>query len=98
MAFCKLEGLILLGRDGDLNLDTGLQTDARLMYTLDLLADGAIERKAHNLFDDLARGVQINKALVDFEFITVPGLGTLTARLGRRGGGEGKRHVGTRRL
>jgi len=27
--------------------------------------------------------VQINKALVDFEFVAVPGLGTLTARLGR---------------
>jgi hypothetical protein len=50
------------------------------------LAEGEVKRKAHNLLDNLARGVQINEALVDFEFITVPGLGTLTARLGRKGG------------
>jgi len=50
------------------------------------LAEGKVERKTYNLLDNLARGVQINEALVDFEFITVPGLGTLTARLGKEGG------------
>ncbi len=36
---------------------------------------------AYNLFDNLARGVQINETLVYFEFVTIPGFGTLTARL-----------------
>ena len=44
-----------------------------------------MEEKAHDLFDNLTRGVEINETLVDFEFITVPGLGTLTARLGKEG-------------
>jgi hypothetical protein len=46
------------------------------------LAEEAVKWKAHNLFDNLARRVQINEALVDFEFVTIPGLGALTARLG----------------
>jgi hypothetical protein len=50
------------------------------------LAEEAVKRKAHNLFDNLARRVQVNKALVDFEFVTIPGLGTLTARLRIDGG------------
>ncbi len=49
-------------------------------------AEGGLEsEKAHNLFDNLARGVQINEALVDFEFVTVPSLGALTARLEKNG-------------
>jgi hypothetical protein len=44
---------------------------------------GGLEEKAHNLFDNLTRGVEINETLVDFEFITVPCFGTLTARLGK---------------
>jgi hypothetical protein len=40
------------------------------------------EGKTHNLLDNLARGVQINETLVYFEFVTIPCLGTLTARLG----------------
>jgi len=40
-----------------------------------------LEEKAHDLFDNLTRGVEINETFVDFEFIAVPGLGTLTARL-----------------
>jgi hypothetical protein len=40
------------------------------------------ERGTHNLLDNLRRGVQVNQALVDFELVAVPGLGTLTARLG----------------
>ena len=48
--------------------------------------EGGLEReKAHDLFDNLARGVQINEALVDFEFVTVPSLGALTARLEKTG-------------
>lgn len=38
----------------------------------------------HNLLDDLAGGVQVNKALVHLELVTIPGLGTLTTRLGER--------------
>ena len=41
---------------------------------------------AHNLLDNLARGVQINETLVYFEFVTIPGLGTLTARLAKAKG------------
>jgi hypothetical protein len=47
---------------------------------------GGKREKAHDLFDNLARGVQINEALVDFEFVTVPSLGALTARLEKNGG------------
>jgi hypothetical protein len=64
---------------------------------IEQFAKGMIRRKAHNLLDDLARGVQINETLVDFEFITVPGLGTLTARLGKERN-ERKRRVGGRGL
>jgi len=42
-----------------------------------------LEEKAHDLFNNLTRGVEVNETLVDFEFVTVPGLGTLTARLGK---------------
>jgi len=51
-----------LSRDGDLDLDAGLQADAG------------------NLLDELAGGVQVDQTLVDLELITIPGLGTLTAR------------------
>lgn len=43
------------------------------------------KESAHNLLDNLARGVQINETLVYFEFVTIPGLGTLTARLAKEG-------------
>lgn len=36
---------------------------------------------AYDLFYDLRGGVQVNEALVDLEFITVPGFRTLSARL-----------------
>jgi len=39
---------------------------------------------AYNLFHDLRGGVQVNEAFVDLEFITVPGFGTLSARLDSR--------------
>ena len=48
---------------------------------------GMISKKAHNLLDNFARGVQINETLVYFEFVTIPGLGTFTARLAKEGGG-----------
>ena len=35
----------------------------------------------YNLLHDFAGGVQVNEPLVDLELITIPGLGTLTARL-----------------
>ena len=44
-------------------------------------------KKAHNLLDNFARGVQIDETLVYFEFVTIPGLGTFTARLAKEGGG-----------
>jgi hypothetical protein len=37
----------------------------------------------YDLLDDLAGGVQVDEALVDLQFVTIPGLGTLTARLDR---------------
>ena len=39
----------------------------------------------HDLLDNLARGVEVNQTLVDFEFVAIPGLGSLTARLEKRG-------------
>ena len=33
------------------------------------------------MFHDLGGGVQVNETFVDLEFVTVPGFGTLTARL-----------------
>ena len=37
----------------------------------------------NDLFDDLARGVQVDETFVDFEFVTIPGFRSLTARLWR---------------
>jgi hypothetical protein len=49
-------------------------------------AKGAGKRNdTHNLLDNLARGVEVNQTLVDFEFVAIPGLGSLTARLQGRG-------------
>jgi len=79
------EGCTLhLSRDGDLNLNTGLQADARLKNALNIVHDRRTKQEAHNLLDNLARGVEINKTLVDFEFVTIPSLGALTARLEKR--------------
>jgi hypothetical protein len=45
---------------------------------------GKTKQKTHDLLDNLARGVEVNEALVDFEFVAVPGLGSLTARLEKK--------------
>jgi hypothetical protein len=63
-----------LSRDGDLDLNTGLQADARLKNALDMVRHSRTKQEAHNLLNNLARGVQIDKTLVNFEFITIPGL------------------------
>lgn len=34
-----------------------------------------------DLFDNLTRSMQVDQALVNFEFVAVPGLGALTTRL-----------------
>ena len=41
------------------------------------------ELATHDLLNDLAGGVEVDKALVDLELVAVPGLRTLTARLKR---------------
>jgi hypothetical protein len=47
-------------------------------------AKGGWEKKGtHDLLDNLARGMEVNQTLVDFEFVTIPGLGSLTTRLER---------------
>ena len=84
-----LRGSTLLRRDCDLDLDPRLQADTRLRCVLDNLGEGRLKREAHDLLDNLARGVQIDEAFVDFEFVTVPGLGALTARLGIEKGMSG---------
>ena len=38
----------------------------------------------HDLFHHLRGGVQVNETFVDLELVTVPGFGTLTARLNLR--------------
>lgn len=38
-------------------------------------------RSAYYLFHDLRGGVQVNETFVNFKLITIPGLGTLAARL-----------------
>ena len=43
-----------------------------------------MKKNTHDLLDNLARGVEINEALVDLEFVPVPGLGSLTTRLEER--------------
>mgnify|MGYP007051644868 CR=1 FL=1 len=45
------------------------------------MMEGKGRRKTYDLLDDLAGGVQVNEALVDFQLIAIPGLGTFTARL-----------------
>jgi hypothetical protein len=48
-------------------------------------ANGRSRNDTHNLLDNLARGVEVDQTLVDFEFVAVPGLGSLTTRLERSG-------------
>lgn len=36
---------------------------------------------AYDLLDDLAGGVEVNKALVNLELVAIPGLGTFTTGL-----------------
>ena len=43
--------------------------------------NGRENKETYDLLDDLARGVEVDQALVDLELVAVPGLGTLTARL-----------------
>ena len=38
-------------------------------------------RTSYDLLHDLARGVEVDEALVNLELVAIPGLGTLTARL-----------------
>jgi hypothetical protein len=63
-----------LGGDGNLNLNTRLQADR-------CLESGRQENIkynhtcfTHDLLDDLAGGVEVDETLVNFEFVTVPGL------------------------
>jgi len=52
----------------------------------DLNFDTGLQADARDLLDNLARGVEVNEALVDFEFVPVPGLGSFTTR--RLAGGD----------
>jgi hypothetical protein len=43
--------------------------------------EGNIHEATHNLLDDLTGRVEVNETFVNLEFVTIPGLGTLTTRL-----------------
>ena len=49
-----------------------------------IYADVQYKYKIYNLLDNFTGRVKINETLVDLQFITVPGLGTLTTRLNAR--------------
>ncbi len=71
-----------LSRNRDLNLNTRLQADAGLLEKISK-KHTIYKTTTNDLLNDLARGVQVNEAFVDFEFVTVPCFGSLTARLWR---------------
>lgn len=52
----------------------------------DLNFDTGFQADTRDLLDNLARGVEVDQAFVDFEFVAIPGLGSLTAR--RLAGGD----------
>ena len=81
-AFMMYANTTVLTRDSDLDLNTGLQADAGLEKRMSQI-NGTTQKKTHNLFYDLTRGVKIDETLVNLQLITVPGLGTFTARLSR---------------
>ena len=71
-----------LSRDGNFDLDTGLQADASLEDFGGMrMAKDKEQENTYNLLDDLARRVQVDQALVNLQFVTIPGFGTLTTRL-----------------
>ena len=80
-----MKSTLQLSGDGDLNFDTRLQTDTRLGHAHQTSGERRVKKKTHDLLDNLARRVEVNEALVDFEFVAIPGLGSLTARLEKRG-------------
>lgn len=71
-----------LSRDGNFDLDTGLQADASLEDFGEMrMAKNKEQENTYDLLDDLARRVQVDQALVNLQLVTIPGLGTLTTRL-----------------
>ena len=71
-----------LSGNRDLDLNTRLQADAGLLQKIS--REYPIHSVTTNdLFDDLARGVQVDETFVDFELVTIPGFRSLTARLWR---------------
>ena len=67
--------------DGNLDLDAGLEADARLKRQGQNNGSDKDVANTHDLLDDLARRVEVDEALVHLELVAVPGLRTLTARL-----------------
>jgi hypothetical protein len=57
----------------------------------DLHLDARFDADAGDLFDNLRRRVQVDHALVDAHFETIPSVGTLTARRLARGDAQGLR-------
>jgi hypothetical protein len=68
-----------LRSNGDFYLDTRLERDRCLEPKL--ARDQKQKANTHDLLDNLAGRVEVNQTLVNLEFITIPCLGTFTARL-----------------
>ena len=61
-------------RDGNLDLHTGFQANGSLRRIEIRMASMNNKSSPYDLLDDLARRVEVNKTLVNLEFVTVPGL------------------------
>lgn len=71
-----------LSRDGNLDLDAGLEGNAGLSTQNTSEKSQPGERQiTDDLLDDLAGGVEVDQTLVDLQLEAIPGLGTLTTRL-----------------
>jgi hypothetical protein len=71
----------MLSRNRNLDLNSRLQTDARLQITTHECTLAIHEMATYDLLHNLAGGVEVDQALVDLELEAIPGLRTFTTRL-----------------
>ena len=84
MLLSHIQSRLDLSRDGNLDLDTGLEGNAGLLTRWGIVRNEEKEKSGkvtYDLLDDLAGGVEVDQTLVDLQLEAIPGLGTLTTRL-----------------
>ena len=74
MLLSHIQSRLDLSRDGNLDLDTGLEGDGSLSKKVSQDATRASSEITYDLLDDLAGGVEVNETLVDLHLEAVASL------------------------